>query len=269
MRFFVIDDEEFALERLVRELKTASPDSEIQAFIDPYEMIDSAKMNGCDVAFLDVRMGGMTGVELAKRLKEIIPRLNIVFVTGYGEYANEAMKLHASGYLMKPVTAEDIAKELKDLRHPVYKKKDYALYFRCFGTFEVFDKNGEPVIFERKKAKEMLAYLVYRQGKKCSTQELYDILFEDGKYDGDVQQRMYQTFVSSLNATLRSVGVEDLLIRNYGTITLDVSKVACDWYDLLASKQDAEKYGGEFMKQYDWAEEENGNLSMTYYESID
>lgn len=270
MKFFVIDDEQFALERLARELKIASPDAEIQAFFDPFELLDYAKLNSCDVAFLDVRMGSMTGVELAKRLKEIMPKINIVFVTGYGEYTSDAMKMHASGYLMKPVTAEDIANELKDLRHPVYKKKEHFLYFRCFGTFEVFDKNGDLVCFERKKSKEMLAYLVYRQGKKCSTQELYDILFEDGKYDGDVQQRMYQTFVSSLNSTLKSVGVEGALIRNYGMISLDVSKVACDWYDFLEKGEDSDvKYRSEFMKQYEWAESENGNLMKEFYKNAD
>ena len=270
MKFFVIDDEKFALERLVRELKIASPDSEVQAFIDPFEMLDYAKTNSCDVAFLDVRMGNMTGVELAKRLKQIMPKLNIVFVTGYDEYANDAMKLHASGYIMKPVTAEDITKELQDLRHPVKQRKDYILYFRCFGAFEVFDANGETVTFSRKKSKEMLAYLVYRQGKKCTTQEIYDILFEDGKYDGDVQQRMYQTFLSSLNSTLKSIDADGILSRNYGTISIDLSKVACDWYEFLEDKTgDAPKYNGEFMKQYEWAESENGKLSKIFYDSTD
>lgn len=266
MKFFVVDDEKLALDRLVRELKTASPDAEVTAFSDPNALLEHAISNPCDVAFLDVRMGSMTGVELAKKLKEFMPKLNIIFVTGYDEYANEAMKMHASGYLMKPVMAEDIKAELQDLRHPVFEKQKYLLYFRCFGTFEVFNQNGDLVYFERKKAKEILAYLLYRQGKKCTTQELYDLLFEDGEYEGDVQQRMYQTLVSSLTATLKSIGVESVLQRNYGTIKLDVSKIACDWFEYLVNKQDGRQtYNGEFMKQYSWAEVENGNLSKEYY----
>lgn len=269
MRFFVIDDEKFALDRLVRELKLASPGAEINAFSEPSKLLEFAKQNRCDVAFLDVRMGSMTGVELAKKLKAFMPKVNIIFVTGYDEYANEAMKMHASGYLMKPVTADDIAKELQDLRHPVLEKKNYILSFRCFGSFEVFDQNGSPVNFERKKAKEILAYLLFKQGRRCTTQELYEILFEDGGYDGAIQQRMYQTLVSSLTFTLKSIGAESVLLRNYGSIRLDVSKVACDWYDYMMDKGQSDyKYRGEFMKQYAWAEEENGILSEADYYGV-
>ena len=261
MKFFVIDDEKFALDRIVRELAIASPEAEIFPFTKPLDLLEFAKENYCDVAFLDVRMGGMTGVELANKLREIRPKTNVIFVTGYDEYAKEAMKMHASGYLMKPVTADDIKKELQDLRYPVQEKKDFLLYFKCFGKFEVFDKDKKPVVFERKKAQEMLAYLCYRRGEKCSTQELYDILFEDGKYDISARQRMYQTFVSSLYVTLKSVGAELVMVRNFGTITLDINKVECDWYNFLNSEiKDTKQYNGEFMLQYEWAEEENGNI---------
>ena len=266
MNFFVIDDEKFALDRMVRELKTAAPNAEVFAFSDPNALLEAARETPCEVAFLDVRMGSMTGVELAKKLKELMPKLNIIFVTGYDEYANEAMKMHASGYLMKPVTAEDIKEELQDLRYPIFEKKKYLLYFRCFGAFEVFNQNGDLVCFERKKSKELLAYLLYKQGKKCTNQELHEILFEDGAYESDVEQRMYQTIVSSLNSTLKAIGVESVLQRNYGTIKLDITKVACDWYEYLVNKDaNSINYKGEFMKQYSWAEAENGNLSKELY----
>ena len=262
MKFFVVDDEKFALDRMVRELKTAAPDAEVSAFIDPNELLEFAKENHCDVAFLDVRMGSMTGVELAKKLRELFPKLNVIFVTGYDEYANEAMKLHASGYLMKPVTAEDIKAELSDLRYPVFEKKNYLLYFRCFGAFEVFNQNGDVVCFERKKAKELLAYLLYKQGMRCTNQELHEILFDSRTYESNMENRMYQTLVSSLNTTLKSIGAEAVLQRSYGMIKLDATKVACDWYEYLGNKANgAPNYKGEFMKQYSWAEEENGTLS--------
>lgn len=266
MRFFVVDDEKFALERMVRELKTASPESEVFAFSSPYDLLDFSRENHCDVAFLDVRMGSMTGVELAKKLKELMPKLNIIFVTGYDEYANEAMKMHASGYLMKPVTAEDIKAELQDLRYPVFEKKNYLLYFRCFGAFEVFNQNGDVVCFERKKAKEILAYLLYKQGSRCTNQELHEILFEDRTYEGDTENRMYQTLVSSLTSTLKAIGADAVLQRSYGTIKLDVTKIACDWYEYLVNKENGSPdYKGDFMKQYSWAEVENGKLSKEMY----
>ena len=266
MKCFVADDEKIALDRMVRELKTAAPEAEVSAFSDPKELLSFAKDNPCDVAFLDVRMGSMTGVELAKKLRELMPKLNVIFVTGYDEYANEAIKMHASGYLMKPVTAEDIKAELQDLRYPILEKKNYLLYFRCFGAFEVFNQNGDLVCFERKKAKELLAYLLYKQGIRCTNQELHEILFEERTYESDMENRMYQTLVSSLTATLKAIGAESVLQRSYGTIKLDVTKVACDWYEYLVNKgSGAPNYKGEFMKQYSWAEVENGNLSKELY----
>ena len=131
MKCFVVDDEKIALDRMVRELKAAAPEAEVCAFSDPNELLIFAKKNPCDVAFLDIRMGSMTGVELAKKLREFLPKLNVIFVTGYDEYANEAMKMHASGYLMKPVTAEDIKAELQDLRYPIFEKKNRPNQHYC------------------------------------------------------------------------------------------------------------------------------------------
>lgn len=263
MKFLVIDDEQLALDRLVRELKTVVADAQISSFMDPDELISFVELNkDFDVAFLDIQMTGITGVELAKKLKEFIPNINIIFVTGYEEYAKEAMKLHASGYIMKPVDADEIKNELQDLRHPIDPKKNAVVKFKCFGNFDVLDSNDMPVYFERKKAKELLAYLVYRQGAQCTTQELFVTLFEDGKYNVSSQQRLFQTIITSLTSTLKSIGAESIILRNYGTVTLDVHKVDCDWYDLLnSSDKTNSKYRGEFMSQYSWAEDENGNLA--------
>jgi len=57
-------------------------------------------------------MRGMTGVEVAKKLKEINPKMNIIFVTGFSDYKGDAMDMKASGYIMKPVTAEEVKAEL-------------------------------------------------------------------------------------------------------------------------------------------------------------
>lgn len=70
------------------------------------EALTCMQENPCDIAFLDIRMRSMTGLELARKLKDIHPKINIIFVTGYDEYAGEAMRLHASGYIEKPVTEE-------------------------------------------------------------------------------------------------------------------------------------------------------------------
>jgi two-component SAPR family response regulator len=108
----------------------------------------------------------------------------------------------------------------------------------------------------------MLAYLLYKQGGRCTTQELHEILFENKAYESNMQNRMYQTLVSSLTSTLKAMGADGVLQRSYGMIKLDVTKVSCDWFDYLENKENgAPNYQGDFMKQYSWAEVENGALS--------
>lgn len=142
MRILCVDDEPLALQMLEMSVKKARPDADVTAFEDQDDLLEDAEKNGCDIAFLDIHMRGMNGVELAKRLKEINPKMNIIFVTGFSEYAGEAMSLHASGYIMKPVNKAKVEKELADLRFPIVPKNDALLRIQCFGNFDVFTPLG-------------------------------------------------------------------------------------------------------------------------------
>lgn len=106
--------------------------------------LDYAGGHPCDTAFLDVEMAGMSGMALAERLRRMKPDVNIIFVTGHGSYRDEAFGLHASGYLMKPVTARKVREELKDLRYPVAPARRVRI--RTFGNFEVY-LDGKPLMF--------------------------------------------------------------------------------------------------------------------------
>ena len=104
MRILCVDDEEMMLQMLEMSVREARPEAEVIGYEDADDLLADAEKNSCDIAFLDIHMRGMNGVEVAKRLKQINPKMNIIFVTGFSEYTGEAMKLHASGYIMKPVT---------------------------------------------------------------------------------------------------------------------------------------------------------------------
>ena len=142
MRILCVDDEPLMLQMLEMAVKEAKPDADITAFDDQDELLEDAKSGGCDIAFLDIHMRGMNGVELAKELKAVNPKMNIIFVTGFSEYTGDAMNLHASGYIMKPVTAEKVKSELEDLRFPIEPKSNALLKVQCFGNFDVFTPDG-------------------------------------------------------------------------------------------------------------------------------
>ncbi|MBB3822706.1 DNA-binding LytR/AlgR family response regulator [Xanthomonas arboricola] len=59
-----------------------------------------------DVVFLDIRMPGLTGIEVARGMREVSPRTQVVFVTAYDQYAIDAFEHGAVDYLLKPISRE-------------------------------------------------------------------------------------------------------------------------------------------------------------------
>ncbi|WP_080800901.1 response regulator [Arabiibacter massiliensis] len=249
-----MDDEPMALRALEQALRSAVPDAEIACCTTSNEAIALAERSPLDVAFLDIETDQLGGIELARRLKEIDARTGIVFATAYSQYAVEAFSLHASGYLLKPITAEAVAKELRHLGAPIAPVPRQALLcIKTFGNFEVLH-NGRPLSFPRSKAKEMLAYLVHKRGTGCTVRELASVLFEDRAYTLSIQRQM-QTIKSTLNSTLKSVGAQDVIVKNYNSLAIDVNAVDCDYYRFLEGDPAAvNAYAGEYLSNYSWAE---------------
>ena len=136
MHILATDDEQSALNILIGAIQEAVPLATVHGFRSPLEALEFMKETPCEVAFLDIQMREMSGIVLARKLKELYPKLNIIFVTGYSQYANEAFALHASGYVYKPVTADKIVVEMENLRTPV-KWKEKGICVNTFGNFEV------------------------------------------------------------------------------------------------------------------------------------
>lgn len=256
MRIIAIDDEVLALDYLVNTLKTIRPEEEIIPFDDPDELLSYAEDNSVDIAFLDIRIYDTTGLEIAKKLKSMHPRINIVFVTAYGEYVSDAMRMHASGYLTKPFSAEDLKRELADLRYDVTEDKTEPTIIsaKCFGNFEVFNSKGDIIKFSRAKSKEAFAYLVCRNGSSCTVGELVGILFEDEPMDAK-KKSYIQKIISIMVKDLEAAGVAGVIRKNYNSLAIDVKLIDCDYYKLLIDKTRTDlEYNGEFMSQYSWAE---------------
>ncbi len=248
MRILAVDDEKFALEGLVETIRKEYPLEEVFGFRYAEDALADARKRRFDVAFLDIEMADKNGVWLALQLKELSPEINIIFVTGYGSYRGDAFDMHASGYIVKPVTAEKVKHEMENLRRPVVFRKRIKL--QTFGNFEVY-LNNDPLVFRYAKTKELLAYLVDRQGALCTVREMLAVLFED---DGD-HATYFKSLRSDLLKTLESHNCEDILIRRYGMLGIVPQAVECDYYDFLREDPAGLKaYRGEYMAQYSWAE---------------
>jgi two-component SAPR family response regulator len=244
-----VDDEALMLGALVAAIE-ASPDvTEVNKFSDCEKALEFVKENDVDIAFLDINMRGMGGLALAERIIAACNDCKIVFCTGYEEYAIPAFKLHASGYLMKPISAEDVQGEIDNIKGVRHKEK--PIMVKCFGNFEVFVKDRK-LMFKRLKTKELLAFLIDRNGAGMTAKQICAVLFPDDTDDNKNAAYLRQ-LVLDLKNTLKAVGAEGVLCHETPCYRVDTNMIRCDYISYLETGKP--EFHGEYMTQYSWAEE--------------
>ena len=244
-----VDDEVLMLGALVKAI-TASPDiREVTKFSDCEEALNFVKENSVDIAFLDINMRGMGGLALAESIIEACPNCKVVFCTGHEEYAVSAFKLHASGYLMKPISADDVQNEINNIKG--LRQREKMLVVNCFGNFEVYVKDKK-LSFKRLKTKELFAFLVDRKGAGMTAKQICAVLFPDDMDDNKNASYLRQ-LVLDLKNTLKSVGAEDVFRHETPCYRVDTSLIQCDYLSYLETGKP--EFHGEYMMQYSWAED--------------
>ena len=242
-----VDDEVLMLGALAAAIE-ASPDiTAVAKFSVCEEALEFVKENPVDIAFLDINMRGMGGLALAERIVGVCPDCKIVFCTGHEEYALSAFKLHASGYLLKPISAADVQAEIDNIKG--VRQSEKPLTAKCFGNFEVFAK-GEILRFKRSKTKELLAFLIDRNGAGVTVAEISVALWENDENRKN-KNYMHQLF-HDLRQTLEGAGVEEIFVRNNYIYSINPQKIDCDYFSYL--KTGKPEFRGEYMSQYSWAE---------------
>ena len=118
-RVILVDDERIVLTGGLPILEQTLPGAEVQGFLRPSDALRFAQENRVDLAFLDIEMGKVSGLKLCRELLAIHPRCNVVFLTAYMDYSFDAWSTGASGFMLKPLLAEKIKKQLSLLRYPV------------------------------------------------------------------------------------------------------------------------------------------------------
>ena len=119
-KVIIVDDSKIILSDALAVLSDVMPNAEITGFIWPTEAIDYAKINRVALAILDIELGTSSGFDLCSTLLEINPRTNILFLTAYADYSLDAWKTGAAGFILKPMTPENIREQLKRLRYPFF-----------------------------------------------------------------------------------------------------------------------------------------------------
>ena len=264
MVILAVDPNSNSLQKLTKMIGETVPEATCLSFDSSPLALAKAREEEIDVAFLDVKMPELSGIDLGRYLQELNPYVNLIYYTEGKEGAFDAFGLHASGYLLKPGSPEDFKRELNALRYPELRKKYKRVFAQTFGNFEFFI-DGEPVVFKYNRTKEVVAVLINNRGAQTTNGELIASLWED---DGDPEKKLSYlcNLRQDLMNTLRKYKLEGIILKQRGSMAIAKDKIECDLFDWLEKKKDSKyQYIGDYMNQYSWPEYFHAELDEISY----
>lgn len=259
MKVICVDDEQPVLDNFKLKAKDFPEIESLDLFSDAEAALKWAEKNRVDTAFLDIEMSGINGIELAKRLKEIDENIRIFFVTAFGQYALDAFGVDALGYILKPYTREEIGAALQKaslMRNRPKKKVE----IRTIPNFAV-SVDGNVLCLGRAKAEELLALLVDRAEAGLTVGEAIACLWP-GRPADESTQTLYRVTFHRLMEALKEAGIDDIINSEGRKKYIRKEQVECDLYRILDGETaDIQNYGGDYMKEYSWAETRNAQIN--------
>lgn len=251
MRAIIVEDEQLMIDAFMRMSKNIEDLTVAKEFMTAEEAIEYSETNSYEVAFLDIELPGMNGIECAEKLRERMPELIIVFISAYETYLHEFNQIGGDGYLLKPYN-EEILMKLMDKIRLLNRRQKKDVYVQMFGRFVVL-KNGVPIPL-RGKAKEILALILVKRGKEISNEEIYNTIWETREYD-NIQMKVYYNALKRLKDSLKKNEIENIIYSTGRGQMANVDRFDCDYYSWMERKSDRqEKFEGEFLTEYSWGE---------------
>lgn len=209
---------------------------------DLFYELDTRKIN---VVLIDLDSKHFN-LDNARTIYEMYSDTKVILISSDAKMSVPAFLTRAFGYLVKP-NESDIKNELNDIFHSNKKRN---IQIKTFGNFDIF-VDGTPVKFERKKSKELLAYLVYRRGTGTSASELIVNLWED-KDVCRTTRSMIHNLISDIRKTLHEYNIEYIFSCERNCYRIIPEMVLCDYYEFIEDKTKT-NFIGEFMSEYEWA----------------
>lgn len=293
MKIMVVDDEALALRSMERCLSDHMlPGVEIESVSyhqNPMAALAVAEqMEGLDVAFLDIKLPEMNGLELAKRLTALHSNVQIVFVTAYDHHALKAFELQALDYVLKPVKADRILKTLEraeKIRVMMSEPHEQHIMIGCFGHihYNAADETGKTFPWKTLKAQELFAFLLHHREKLVERQVIIDLFWPEDELDKALMQ--LHTAIYQIRKMMKDqhVGIE--IKYHAGGYRLHMHGVLLDteiWESQLKQAPELNgdtlemhlelirQYSGDYLEEhpYMWAEHERERLRMIWFDKV-
>jgi two-component system, LytTR family, response regulator len=288
MKVVLLDDEKLALNYLEHQLQKMEDIEVIEKFIDPQAFIEFILHHEADVVFLDIQLPEMNGIELAERILESKPKLNVVFCTAYDEYAIKAFELNALDYLMKPVGNERLAitlqriqerlsinaiKAVKAVETRKIPQADLTIQMKMFQQvmIESEENHFTPLRWRTTKAQELFLYLLHNREHLVRKSVLIELLWPE--YEPNKAYSQLYTTVYHIRKTLEPFDDHFQLTNEADGYLLQIDNIQLDvevWENsvqspLLVTEDTISEveaimglYKGDYLEEYEflWAESE-------------
>lgn len=285
MRIVLVDDEHLPLTRLktLLEKSDVSGIEIVGEYTDSLKVIEEIQSLQPNVVFLDIVMPDMDGLALGEKIQELLPDVEIVFTTGFDQYAIDAFNLHAIDYLLKPVQIARLEKTLERLEQINNKrKKSMAKHtiINLFGGINVISPDGQTKIMKWRtsKAKELFAYLLNHRDEMIYRDTILELFWPES--DIDKASKQLYTAIYTIRQTLKNYGMDGvqisspLLNSGYKLLVENTVVDVEQWLSNLKSlpsiqlatvaehEQVFQMYTGDYLGdcEYLWAESERERL---------
>ena len=232
IRIAAVDDEMHALKRFERMVLNNHQVELCGLFSSGQQLLDYLKEQPLDAVFLDIEMPELNGLLLSQQILDLHENIEIIFITAFNQYAVEAFELQAIDYIMKPLKKERLEKTIKRLL-PAAKSavKTEKLFIQCFGDFEVF-LNGEAMVWKNSKAKEILAFLIHKNGISVNWEKIADAVWPE--YDFEKSQANFHANTYLLRKRLAQEGLSGMIEASRGNYRVVKDGISCDLFQLEA-----------------------------------
>ncbi|MFS0724887.1 response regulator [Paenibacillus sp. 1P07SE] len=213
MRVMLVDDERLALQGLENRLRKADDLEIVGMYQDPVEAYQEVLRLRPDLLFLDIDMPELNGLAFAERLNQLLPHIQIIFVTAHSRHAIAAFEQETLDYLLKPLQAERLALSLQRARARLQSAVSFqeeTVHIRMLGGLELETGLRDKVlpVWRTQKTKELYAYLLHVDGRLVRKEILARMLWDDFE-ETRAYARLY-TAAYQLRKALAGLGASGL-----------------------------------------------------------
>ncbi|WP_274361893.1 response regulator [Paenibacillus thermotolerans] len=287
MKIILVDDERLALNYLEHQLQKIADVRIVGKFDDPIAGKESILREDVDVAFLDIQMLETNGIELAEQILEHKPKLNIVFVTAYNDYAIQAFELNALDYVLKPVGTERLLKTIQRIQERLGeasaasrpKVKNIQLKMFQHISIQSEEHHFATIRWRTTKAQELFLYLLQNREQLVRKSALIELLwpeFEPGKAYSHLYTAVYHVrkTLEPYGAYIKIANATEGYILHTEHVLIDVE----EWEQRIQSGPPVTAetidhyervmvlYAGDYLQGFDywWAESERQRLKILW-----